>query len=148
MVQKEKGLIILFLSVLLGACTVEPREVLYGQDACHHCKMIVVNQQYAAELVTDKGKVFIFDSIECLISYQNQNPDVNFAYTMVTPISEPGKLRKATDCLFIRSEALPSPMGAYLSAILPENAKQLKEKYNAELYTWEELNRVFKQIEY
>ena len=148
MVQKKNFLITLFLSILLSACTVEPREVHYGEDACEHCKMIVVNQQYAAELVSDKGKVFIFDSIECLISYQTFYSDVAFAHTMVTPISTPGELRNASECMFLRTEALPSPMGAYLSAVLPERAELLKEKYNAELYTWEELNEEFEKIEY
>jgi copper chaperone NosL len=148
MVKKESFLITLVIGILLGACTVEPREVNFGQDACTHCKMIVVDQRYAAELVTDKGKVYIFDSIECLISYQTQHPDVGFAHIMVTPISTPAELKNASECMFLRTEALPSPMGAYLSAVLPENAELLKEKYNADLYTWEELNEVFDQIEY
>ena len=53
-----KKLIQLLIPILLitVSCKVEPDEIEYGKDGCHFCKMTIVDNQHAAELVTAKGK--------------------------------------------------------------------------------------------
>ena len=47
---------ILFLVPFFSACSVEPVEINYGEDACEFCKMNIVDKQHAAELVTPKRR--------------------------------------------------------------------------------------------
>lgn len=128
---------------LVSACSIEPRKVHYGEDACNFCKMIAVDQRYGAELVTDKGKNYIFDSVECMINYKNQHKDVNFPIIMVTPITTPDRLARASECKYLITKDLPSPMGANLSAILPDQADSLLQAHPGKLYSWNELNDYF-----
>ncbi len=55
------------LSFLLVSCKVEESPINYGKDACKYCKMKIVDQQHAAEIVTKKGKPFKYDAIECMV---------------------------------------------------------------------------------
>ena len=66
--MKSLTSLVLIIS-LLSACTPAPKPIEYGSDMCHYCKMTIMDKQHAAELVTDKGKVFPFDAIECMIHY-------------------------------------------------------------------------------
>ena len=53
-----------------SACSKGHQPINYGEDECEFCKMMVMDKRYGAELVTDKGKIYFFDSIECLaVSY-------------------------------------------------------------------------------
>ena len=50
--------ILIGVITMLLACSVEPKPINYGRDACHFCKMTIVDNQHAAEIITLKGKAF------------------------------------------------------------------------------------------
>jgi len=130
--------IILLLSV--AGCTVEPKPIEYGTDACTHCMMNIVDDQHAAQLVTGKGKVYKFDAIECMVNELKKESDTDFAYQLVCDFRSPGKLIDARSAQYLISENLPSPMGAYLSAFSSEPAADSALiQFSGQLHTWEEL---------
>ena len=109
--------------------------------------MTIVDQQHAAELVTDKGKVFKFDAIECLLNYKMENEDVNFAFHLVNVYESPKDLIPAEESYFLISKSIPSPMGAYLTAFKNEAAvKEIQNEKGGEIYTWESLQNHHKTI--
>ncbi len=61
--------IFLLLSLVTASCGSNPEPINYGHDECEFCRMQISDNRYGAELVTDKGKVYKFDSIECLIEF-------------------------------------------------------------------------------
>lgn len=133
-------------TLILGlmACTPEPRPINYGQDACAFCKMTVVSRQHAAELVTAKGKVYVFDAIECMINYRQQHAETTFRFLLVNDYQNPGILIDATTCQYLISENLPSPMGAFLSAFEKKQAAQdMSAEKGGELYDWNGINQHF-----
>ena len=65
-----------FFSLFIAACSTSPQPLEYGQDACVYCKMVVSDQRYGAEIVTTKGKVYKFDSIECMAAYYSKQKDL------------------------------------------------------------------------
>jgi len=135
----HKFLLIPLLGMLI-ACQPSPRPIDYGQDACHYCKMTVVDQQHAAEAVTDKGKVFVFDAIECLVNYREEHPEQAYSYLLVNDYQQPGALIPAAEATYLVSENIPSPMGAFLSAFASQAAaKRVQAKQGGELYQWQEL---------
>lgn len=134
-----KRLILLLIPLALASCRPKPQPIEYGQDVCVHCMMTIVDPMHGAEGVTGKGKVMKFDAIECLLRHSMQGGP-EFSLELVNTQDRPGELLPAAEVSFIISEALPSPMGAYLSAFAD---KSKAEAYIAEnggnLYIWQQL---------
>jgi len=104
--------------------------------------MTIVDAQYGAEAVTTKGRVYVFDAIECMVHFTHEKSDIQYAHLLVNHYTEPGVLNDATVSGYLISEALPSPMGAFLNA-LPnmEKAEALRSEKGGEVYSWEELKK-------
>ena len=111
---------------------------------CHFCTMTIVEKGFGAEVVTKKGKVYKFDAIECMMNYIVRPDAEEFALYGSNILVDPGVLYDATSLTFLRAEAVPSPMGAFLSAhIDKEGAEQILEGEPGEFYSWEELVTYF-----
>jgi copper chaperone NosL len=108
------------LAVAIGAsgCAEPgPRPVAFGADACASCLMGVVDDGHAAEVVTSTGRVYVFDSVECLASYlAGAERPAEVHSTWVTDFSNPTELVRAEEAYFLRSPTLASPMGLGLTA--------------------------------
>lgn len=142
-----KGISIIIILIVLLSCQVGPKEIVYGEQACHSCKMTIVDKQHAAQLVTSKGKIYNFDAIECMIPFYLQEEEMEFTYLMVNDYINPSDLMDAKNSIFLISNDIPSPMGANLSAIYSkEQAQQLLEKNQGMIYNWSELLDYFKKL--
>ena len=133
----------LFLPVLffLG-CTSGPRPIEYGADKCDFCRMTIVDPQFAAQLVTSKGRVYKFDAIECMLDMLEQDPEKEYSHVLVCDFSGRGELIAAQSCTYLISRQMPSPMGAFLSAhARKEDAELFQQNNGGDLYSWEELQR-------
>lgn len=109
-----RKVVITFFSTFLfftSSCQVKPQEIDYGKDGCHYCKMTIVDNQHAAELVTKKGKAFKYDAIECMVNdlKQKENNSVELFY--VNDYGNPGKFVPAKEATYLISKKIPSPMG-------------------------------------
>jgi copper chaperone NosL len=119
---------------------VKPKPIAYGQQACDFCRMTIVDKQHAAQMITDKGKVYNFDAAECLINYIRGIDSSSIGLILVTDYNRPETLIKAESATFFISEALPSPMGANLSAAATrEEAELILQKNKGTLYSWKDL---------
>ncbi|MCF6308340.1 MAG: nitrous oxide reductase accessory protein NosL [Flavobacteriaceae bacterium] len=128
------------LFFIFTACEVQPQKIEYGKDACHFCRMNIVDQQHAAQLVTKKGKAFKFDATECLIDHLSEIDITQIELFLVTDYNNPGNLIDAKTSSYIISENIPSPMGAFLSAVLTKaEAETLQKSKTGTVYNWEEL---------
>lgn len=137
----------LLLALLLVSCSVKEKPIEYGSDKCDYCQMTIVDQEFGAEIVNNKGKAFKFDAAECLIRYihDGEIKDEDIAMRLVTAINKPGQLMNAESSHYLISDNLPSPMGAFLSAYEDEStAKEYQSKYGGKVYSWDELVQEFK----
>ena len=58
-----------------------PRPIVYGAEACGHCKMQIGDAQFAAQLVTADGEAISFDDPGCLMRLvAEQKPRVRALY--------------------------------------------------------------------
>jgi copper chaperone NosL len=131
---------------LLAGCQAEPKPIAYGSDACHFCRMTIVDQQHGAEMVTRKGKVFKFDAVECLLNYLREVDDQSVALYLVNTYTRPGELIDATGATYLVSEGIPSPMGEFLTAFENEmDALDAVEKHGGAVYSWAEIRNRFKK---
>jgi len=129
---------------LLWSCNISPKPIEYGQDACHFCKMTIVDKMHAAEVVTAKGKVYKFDATECMINFLNEFDTSTIALYLSNNFTNPEELIDATQATFLISKNVPSPMGAFLSAFKnKEDAIKLQAKKDGEIYSWESLLKKF-----
>jgi len=129
---------------LLWSCNISPKPIEYGQDACHFCKMTIVDKIHAAEVVTAKGKVYKFDATECMINFLNEFDTSTIELYLSNNFTNPEELIDATQATFLISKNVPSPMGAFLSAFKnKEDAIKLQAKKDGEIYSWESLLKKF-----
>lgn len=116
----------IFLLLSGVSCTNTPEPINYGKDECEHCRMMITDNKYGSEVISDKGKVYKFDSIECLIEYaleKNVIGDVNQTF-LVTDFSKPLVLINAKTAFYVHNDNFRSPMALNVSAF--ENEIQMK----------------------
>ena len=136
-------------AIVFSACSKQPQPINYGEDECEFCKMIVMDKRYGAELVTDKGKIFMFDSIECLVGYldnQKISKD-NYTSVWVGNYANPGNIIGAEKALYLKNDELRSPMG--LNVLAVENQGQydkLQKEFGGDLVTWKDLFGLVKEM--
>lgn len=108
--------LVVWVLALAGCAPAGPRPIAYGTDACAECRMVASDPRFGAELVTAKGKLYVFDSIEYLATFALQAADAPRGL-WVTDYDRPGTLLHVDSASFRRlSGAAGSPMGKGLVA--------------------------------
>lgn len=140
-------LLITILAIILQACSTEPRAINYGQDNCHYCKMKLMDPQFGAELVTKKGKIYIFDDVNCLMSFKDSD-EVNegeIKNILITDYDQGGVLTDATVAFYLKSEYFKTPMASNIVAFSDyETLKKHKAEHGGIYIAWGELVTQFK----
>ncbi|GAB4378710.1 MAG: hypothetical protein Kow0075_08900 [Salibacteraceae bacterium] len=132
------------LSLFLG-CSKSKQNIEYGKDNCHLCQMRIMDPKFGAEAITDKGRCYKFDSVECLLNYLNES-EAEHSHVFVTDFEQPGSLIDAQSAYFLVSKNMPSPMGGYLSAFSDVNAAEYhRSQKTGEIYTWEEIKALYQK---
>lgn len=132
--------IALLIMLNIVACQSGPEPIAYGEDNCANCMMTISDPKYGAELVSDRGKIFKFDSIECLADYSTKVDVKTIKSMWVTDFSEKGSFLNANDAKYLKSENLRSPMGLYLSAHKNrEKLNSVKTEFGGDELGWNEL---------
>lgn len=137
---------VLILTILVVSCEVKPQEINYGVDGCHFCKMTIVDTRHAAELVTEKGKVFKYDAIECMLNDLTDWDEAAVKLYLVADYANPKQLINAIESHFLISPAIPSPMGGNISAFSNVQVRsEILEAKRGEVFDWESLKTKFIQ---
>ena len=140
---------VLFSIIILNTgCSREPEPIDYGKDMCSYCKMSIVEKQFGTELITKKGKIDKFDSIECLAAFL-QNGSVNSDDVLscwITDYTHPGSFINTDKSFYLHSENLRSPMGEFLSGYSNINdAKRSMNQYGGNILNWDEVKSLVKK---
>ncbi|NNM04426.1 MAG: hypothetical protein HKO65_04930 [Gemmatimonadetes bacterium] len=144
--QKERpgsvaALFILLTAMVPSGCAPSgPVPISVGEDGCSQCLMTIADERYATELITKKGKLHFFDSVECLAAfYLDQDPE-DVASLWVTDFHTQNRLIPVEEAFFLRSKDLKSPMGMNLTAfgdgISPET---VLNSFIGEVLDWPEV---------
>ena len=133
-------LFIIMLTAFLFSCGGnKPEPIIIGEDLCAHCKMKIMDNRYGAEIITNKGKVYKYDAVECMIKQdQIRSEDIKTHY--VIDFSHPGNLVEANNSFYLISEKLPSPMGANLTSFKEKGEVEKHQKeFGGSVYNWQEI---------
>lgn len=135
------------LYLILASCSIKPQPIDYGLDACYYCSMTIVDRQHAAQIVTEKGKVFKFDATECMMNHLNDMGSDDIALFLVNDYNKPGELINATKAFYLISEGIPSPMGEYLTAFgTKQGVEEALLIHEGNQLNWEQLKLRFKNL--
>lgn len=138
--MKNSPIFLLLITLVLSACSPKPVAINYGSDGCSFCRMTIVDKIHAAEIVTNTGKAYKFDAIECMVNYLKDMDGQQVALYLSNHYNAPGELIDATKATFLISESIPSPMGAFLTAFKNRSEAQLvQSEKEGKLYNWDEL---------
>jgi copper chaperone NosL len=126
-------------ATLLACASSGPKPIALGREACDYCRMVVDDPRFAGEAVTARGKVHVFDSVECLASYAAHAPTEHITL-WVSDYRNPGTWLPAERAVYVRGGGRRSPMGAGLAAFVPESdAAVLRAETGGETLTWREV---------
>jgi copper chaperone NosL len=104
--------------------------------------MTIVDPRFGAEIVTDKGKIYKFDAVECMVNFlyrDNNLEEREIGNLYVIDFSDPGQLVLAEQNAYLHSKQVPSPMGMYLSAHgKTEHANNMLREFGGNVLTWQE----------
>jgi copper chaperone NosL len=140
-------ILILLISLLHFGCQVNPVPLRFGSDLCNACKMTLMDNKFGAELVTHKGKVYLFDDLNCMLNFYHSEYEEkeNIAFIQVIDFAQPGHLIDAQHALYIKSEAIRSPMASNLAAFSSEDdCKPYHREWKGILLSWGEVTTQFK----
>ena len=141
-IQSIKMMTAAMVLIFLHSCSTGPQPIIVGKDACTYCKMTVSDDRYACEIITNKGRVFVFDDLHCLFSYQKENRKLGATEVWLNAFDNKTKLIAAGNAHYLKSNSLKSPMGGNTAAFSTiVDAEKAKQQYPGEIYSWQNLPR-------
>jgi copper chaperone NosL len=137
----------LLTAFMFESCKVGPEPINYGHDLCEHCSMTIMDARYGSEVVTRKGRILRFDSIECMARYsvnkKEEREEIQSVW--ITDYTKPGELTDANAAYYLISKELGSPMGANLTGFSSlEKAQEKHRDHGGRIYNWSELQEHFR----
>jgi nitrous oxidase accessory protein len=124
------------LLLALSACSSAPRPLVQGTDACDYCRMSVSDVRFGGELQVKNGRIYTFDSIECLASFYLDAADRDDVRGVWVADYSTSKLIAVDSAFFVQASRVQSPMGRSLIALAaPTSATQLAQ-YGGRTLHW------------
>ena len=134
-------LVLAVSGVVASGCTRRPEALAFGDDACAYCSMTISDRRHGALFVSDKGRTYKFDAVECMVDAMA--PGEKFAGTTVhssyvVDYARPGTVVDAATAVYLVSAAVPSPMGANVSAFGADAAADsVRSAKGGDLMNWD-----------
>jgi len=129
----------LVLALLAGCGEPGPTPIAYGTVECDHCHMTLTDPPFAAELVTARRKVYVFDDPGCLAAFVAEGtvPPGEVHSLWVSDFLAPGPLLRVEEATFLRSDSVRTPMNSQVVALRRgARADSLRAAWRGEFLTW------------
>ena len=124
------AIILMNIVLFVTSCSTKPEPLIYGTDICHFCKMTLMDNKYGAELVTNKGKVYKFDDLNCFLNFYHSGYEnsEDFQHKLVVDYANPGKLIEAANGFYLKSTELRTPMNSQVAAFETKQSMDIFKK--------------------
>ena len=111
------------LLLLALACQADQKpQAIEAHDACASCRMAISQPQYAAEVLDKDGNAVKFDDIGCMLRYLKQHTLPQRRLYVMDYVNR--QWLEAERAVFVRSNAIASPMDGGLAAFRDQSAAQ------------------------
>jgi copper chaperone NosL len=127
-----RALLPLFVLAACGEADIKPVAIV-AEDMCAHCRMVISEKRYAAELIRQDGEPVKFDDIRCLIHYVEGKREKDRVAGYYVMDFDSQAWVKAEQALFLRSSAFKTPMGGGIVAFEKSRAQAVVARYEGEL---------------
>ena len=136
----HKILLLTLLLFFLSACggtpidPDTPPEIVYGEDVCFRCGMIISDERFAAALVVEKAandyEQFVFDDAGEMFAYAAEDADRSRIVRWFVHDYNSREWIDATTAWFVIADSLHTPMGFGVAACAEEaQAQALAEEW-------------------
>jgi len=123
---KAKTMAALFALLMFGSCAPPgPKPIALNKDLCSYCKMTITDAHFATQLVTDKGRNYVFDDIVCMIGFTDDNAETEVSHFYVADFSRPSDFIDIEHALLMHSDSLRSPMGGNIAGFAVNDSLEL-----------------------
>ena len=120
--------------------TSAPKPITVNKDICVLCKMTLVDLKFATQLVTNKGKHYMFDDISCMVEFVNDNKEMKTGKLFVPNYLNEREFLEVKNAFYIEGGDVKSPMNGNIAAFATASAaEQYAEQLNARVIAWEDL---------
>ncbi|HEY7614781.1 MAG TPA: nitrous oxide reductase accessory protein NosL [Gemmatimonadales bacterium] len=140
---RERRRMLVAAAALAAACaSPAPRPIALGEEVCRHCHMTIADPRFAAELVTARGRVLVFDDVGCLAAFvaSGEVPPTEVHSLWVHDYLRPDSLLDARAAVYLRVDSLGTPMSSHVVALAPgATADSAHARLGGERLRWEQL---------
>lgn len=144
----KKIFLFLFFASYLMACEAQPEPIKYGKDACHLCKMTLMDKRFGAEILTKKGKVYKFDDLNCLVNFLKSKTvkEEQIAKKLAVDFSSSEFVEVEKAFFYHSSVSFRSPMRADVATFADKKTaeKTVSEIKEVRELHWKDLESLFK----
>lgn len=137
--KAKKGLPAFGAMVLLACNNPGPEPIQLHIDKCSHCAMPIADAKLGAELITEKGRVYKFDDLLCLLQYKKANPEPKPKSFFVADY-ETGELIDASKATYVSHASIKTAMQGNTAAFASKQAAQnFAAKLKTLVHSWDEI---------
>lgn len=130
-----------------GCSTSEPAPIRLGKDECAHCKMILTDPKFGAEIITKTNKIYKFDDVNCLNNYIHDKEKIAAQINLIffVDYAQEGKFILAEKACFLQTNELNSPMGGAVAAFsAKEDLTKIASLFTeSKTITWNEASKIY-----
>lgn len=87
-----------------------------ANESCRHCRMMVSDARFAAQLVASSEEPLFFDDIGCLRDFLRENPERSAGFTAYVADHRSRAWVLKDHAVYTRVESLSTPMNSHLIA--------------------------------
>jgi len=131
----------LFLLLLFSVFACSNNKVVpikINSDNCDNCKMSIADGKYGAEVITQKGRVYKFDDIRCMVNYCKENSETIMESYYVLDYNQNNILIPAEKAFFLTEGTIKTPMNGGIIAFASETeANEFQTKLEANTISWD-----------
>ena len=122
----------------LTACgATGPQAMILNRDACEFCRMTIADSRFGGEAVLRTGRLYEFDSIECLAGWARTAQPGTAKGLFVIDLQHPGTFVPVEQAGFLKGAVLNSPMGKSLVAFTsPKAAEEERAMLGGRVLVW------------
>lgn len=130
--------------LLFEGCSSGPEPIRIGEDQCAFCKMTITDQRFASEIVTEKGRVYKFDDLNCAKHYVQANHAHvgDSVQIFVSDFLPPHDLMDHRRAVYYTSSEFKSPMRGNVAAFKDNQASEtIHGEMPGWFVNWQEVGR-------
>ena len=151
--MQRHSLLLLFLlaAILLAGCATPvdpnlPPDIVYGEDVCDRCGMIISDERFAAGVVVERApqeyEHLIFDDIGDMLAHIQEEGETVTIVSYFVHDYQSLEWLNAEDAVYVVSSNVQTPMGFGIAAFATQAAAEVEAAaWQGEIFDFERLRQ-------